>query len=108
MPTWTDALPDHALGPDDLRPVEIDGHEIVLYRVDGEVFATDNQCTHGTAQLCEGFLLGHEIECPLHQGRFDVRTGQPTAEPACAPLRCWPAKVEGGRIWLQLRDTDAP
>ena len=67
---------------DDVIGVVVAGRDIALYGVDGEVFATDNICTHGHARLCEGFLEGHEIECPLHQGRFDVRTGMPTCAPA--------------------------
>ncbi len=62
------------------------GREIALYSVGGELFAADNQCSHGNARLCEGFLLDHRIECPLHQGRFDVRNGAPTCEPAAAAL----------------------
>lgn len=45
---------------------------------------------------------GHEIECPLHQGRFDVRDGKPLCEPVTAALRRYPVKVEGGRVFLQL------
>ena len=51
------------------------GHDIALYSVDGAVYATDNLCTHGNARLCDGFIEGLEIECPFHQGRFDLRTG---------------------------------
>ena len=52
-----------------------------IYTVGDAVYATDNICTHGQARLCDGFLDGHEIECPLHQGKFDVRDGRPTCEP---------------------------
>ena len=48
------------------------GHEIALYDVDGDVFATDDICTHAYARLSDGWLDNGEIECPLHAGRFDV------------------------------------
>jgi naphthalene 1,2-dioxygenase system ferredoxin subunit len=67
-----------------------------------EVFATDNLCTHGPGRLSNGFLLDHEIECPLHQGRFDVRSGQATCEPATDALRTYPVRIEGGRVFLRL------
>jgi naphthalene 1,2-dioxygenase ferredoxin component len=70
--------------------------------VEGEVFATDNLCTHGHARLCEGLLLGHEFECRLHQGRFDVRTGAATFEPAQEALRGCPVKIDGGRVYIAL------
>ena len=78
------------------------GRDIALHCVEGVPFATDNVCTHGAGRLCEGFLEGHEIECPLHQGRFDVRSGQPMGEPATLPIRVYAAKVDGGRVWVDL------
>lgn len=99
---WTDLLAADALVPDDVTTVDGPAGEIALYSVHGQVWATDNRCSHGNARLCEGFLLDHEIECPLHQGRFDIRNGQPTCEPAAEALRCYPVKIEGGRVWLQL------
>ena len=78
------------------------GREIAIYRVDGSVFATDNSCTHGHARLCEGFLEGHEIECPLHQGSFDVRTGAATGAPAEIALATYPARLAADRVELEL------
>lgn len=54
------------------------------------------------ARLCEGFLESHEIECPMHQGRFDVRTGALTCAPAVVPIRVYPLKVEGGEVFIAL------
>ncbi len=101
-PSWTDLAAEDQLRDDDVVAVPGPAGEIALYRVAGQVYATDNQCNHGNARLCEGFLLDHEIECPLHQGRFDIRDGAPTCEPVSAPLRTYPVRIEGGRIWLQL------
>ena len=99
---WIDAAAQSDVPQDDVIGVAVGGHQIALYSVDGDVYATDNTCTHGHARLCEGFLEGHEIECPLHQGKFDVRTGQPTCAPATEALRSYPVKVEGGRVWLAI------
>lgn len=86
----------------EVMPVSADGHDLALYCVDGQVYCTANLCTHGNAFLSEGFLIDAEIECPLHQGRFDVRTGQPTCPPACEALRVYPVTVEGGRVCVEL------
>ena len=102
MSNWIDAAAESDVPQEDVTAVVVDGREIALYGVEGEVFATDNICTHGHARLCEGFLEGHEIECPLHQGKFDVRTGQATCAPATEGLRSYPVKIEGGRVWLAL------
>lgn len=103
MPThWIDAAARDDVPQDDVIAVSAGGREVALYGVDGEVYATDNICTHGQARLCEGFLEGHEIECPLHQGKFDVRTGAPTCAPVTEAIRSYPVKIEGGRVWLAL------
>lgn len=100
--SWIDAAAQDDVPQDDVIGLAVAGRDIALYSVDGEVFATDNTCTHGHARLCDGFLEGHEIECPLHQGKFDVRTGQATCAPVTEALRSYPVKIEGGRVWLAL------
>ena len=79
------------------------GQEIALYGVEGSVYATSNICTHGDARLCEGFLEGNEIECPLHQGRFDVITGNAVLEPVTGSIQTFPVKIENGKVLLQIK-----
>ncbi len=100
---WTDAASVDELPDDDVTGLEVGGRDIAVYKVEGEVFATDNTCTHGQARLCDGFLEGHEIECPLHQGRFDVRDGRAMCAPVTEGLRCYPVRIEAGRVLLDLR-----
>lgn len=99
---WVDALSADELPTDDVVGAVVEGRDIAIYTVGEAVYATDNVCTHGQARLCDGFLDGHEIECPLHQGKFDVRDGRPTCEPVTEGLRSYPVKVEGRRVFLQL------
>lgn len=99
---WMDAAARDEVPEGDVIGVAVAGRDIALYEVEGEVFATDNLCTHGHARLCDGFLEGHEIECPLHQGKFDVRNGRPTCAPVTEAVRSYPVKIEGGRVWLAL------
>lgn len=99
---WTDAAAVDDVPADDVIAVLVGGNEVALYSVEGNVYATDNICTHGHARLCEGFLEGHEIECPLHQGKFDVRSGKPTCAPVTEAIRSYPVKIEGGRVFLSL------
>ncbi|HEU0202641.1 MAG TPA: non-heme iron oxygenase ferredoxin subunit [Burkholderiaceae bacterium] len=99
---WIEAAAADAVPSDDVIGVAVAGRDIALYSVEGEIFATDNICTHGHARLCDGFLEGHEIECPLHQGKFDVRSGKATCEPATEDLKSYPVKIEGGRVYLAI------
>ncbi|MBL0094352.1 MAG: non-heme iron oxygenase ferredoxin subunit [Piscinibacter sp.] len=99
---WVDAMSADDLPADDVMGLALAGRDLALYTVGSEVYATDNICTHGHARLCDGFLEGHEIECPLHQGRFDMRNGKPICEPVTEALRSYPVKVEGGRVYVQI------
>jgi len=99
---WVDALSAEDLPTDDVIGVVVAGRDIAIYTVGDAVYATDNICTHGQARLCDGFLDGHEIECPLHQGKFDVRDGKPMCEPVTDALRSYPIKVDGPRVYLQM------
>ncbi len=100
--SWRDVATLDDFAASDAIAVSVGGRQIAIYLVDGAVFATDNACTHGAALLCDGFLEGHEIECPHHQGRFDVRTGAATGAPATIALGTYPARLERERVQLQL------
>lgn len=99
---WIDVLGTAELPTDDVVGVEVAGLDIAICTAGDAVYAIDNICTHGQARLCDGFLDGHEIECPLHQGRFDVRNGQPLSDPVTEPVRSYPVKVEGQRVFVRV------
>ncbi|MGY2486039.1 non-heme iron oxygenase ferredoxin subunit [Cupriavidus sp. CP313] len=100
--TWIEAALLSNVPQDDVIAVGVQGQEIALYGVDGDVYATDNICTHGHARLCEGFLEGHEIECPLHQGRFDIRNGAAKCAPLTENIRTYPVRIDGDKVYLDL------
>lgn len=83
-----------------------DGEPVCLYNLGGTIYATHDVCTHGQASLADGFVEAGEIECPLHQGRFDIRTGRATGAPCVTGIRTYPVKVEGGGVWLPERLAD--
>jgi naphthalene 1,2-dioxygenase system ferredoxin subunit len=99
---WTEVLDSDFLPDDDVVGVDVAGRQLALYVVNGEVYATDNICTHGHARLCDGFLEDYEIECPLHQGRFDIRTGKAMCEPLTVDLKSYPVRIEDGRVFVDL------
>jgi naphthalene 1,2-dioxygenase system ferredoxin subunit len=99
---WIDVLALDAVPQADVTSVMVGGRGIALYEVEGEVFATDNLCTHGAARLSDGFLEGREIECPLHQGRFDVCTGKAMCAPLTQDLRVYPVRIENKRVLVNM------
>ena len=99
---WLDAAALAHVPEGDVIAVQVAGKEIALYEVDGKVFATDNLCTHGHARLSDGFLEGNEIECPLHQGRFDVCSGKALCAPLAENIRTYAVRIENMRVMLKL------
>ena len=82
---------------------EVQGREIALYRLGDEVMATDARCTHGDASLCGGFVEPDgSIECPLHQGRFDIRTGRALCAPLTQDLAVHTVRLVDGRVQVQI------
>jgi nitrite reductase/ring-hydroxylating ferredoxin subunit len=83
--------------------VEAKGVSLAVYHLDGgEICVTSNVCTHAFAVLTDGWLEGHVIECPLHAGQFDVRTGKGLCPPIEVDLQTFRVKVEGGEILVDL------
>lgn len=99
---WIDAVAVDAVPEGDVVGVNVAGKDIALYEVEGEIFATDNVCTHGHARMSDGFLEGSEIECPLHQGKFDVCTGQALCAPLTENIRTYPVRIVERRVLLNM------
>jgi 3-phenylpropionate/trans-cinnamate dioxygenase ferredoxin subunit len=73
---------------EDRKPVriEIAGEPVCVARVDDQVFAIGDTCSHANVSLSEGEIDGFDIECWLHGSRFDMRTGAPDSPPAVVAL----------------------
>jgi naphthalene 1,2-dioxygenase system ferredoxin subunit len=99
---WTDAAARDEVPEGDVVGIQVAGREIALYEVEGEIYATDNICTHGHARMSDGFLEGREIECPLHQGKFDVCSGKALCAPLTENIRTYPVRIENLRVMLKL------
>ncbi|WP_306396033.1 non-heme iron oxygenase ferredoxin subunit [Telluria beijingensis] len=77
------------------------GEAVCLYLLGGDVRATQDKCPHGNASLSEGYIVDEMIECPLHQGLFDIATGEVRSPPCTVNLATYPVKVEDGVIYLE-------
>jgi 3-phenylpropionate/trans-cinnamate dioxygenase ferredoxin subunit len=85
-----------------VKVYEVQGRRIALCNVDGTFYAIDDVCTHDGGPLDQGELDGHQIECPRHGARFDVRSGRVLALPAVMPVRSYPVRVEDGVVKVGL------
>jgi nitrite reductase/ring-hydroxylating ferredoxin subunit len=94
----TDAVP-----PGEGRRVRIDGLEpIAVFHVEGQFYVTQDTCSHASASLVRGWVEGFQICCPVHDGRFDVRTGAALCFPATEAIKTFPASVQDGAVWADL------
>ena len=93
----TDDVPDGQV-----KIYQVDGRQIALCNVGGEFYAIDDVCTHDEGPLGEGELDGHEIECPRHGARFDVKTGRALTLPAVMPVKAYAVRVAGDDVEVQV------
>ena len=104
----SDAAWVRACGTDDIEPEDVlrfdhAGRTFAIYRTpDSAWFATDGLCTHEQVHLADGLVIGDVIECPKHNGRFDVRTGAAKGAPVCVDLRTYPVRVDGDSVLLRI------
>jgi len=100
--TWHPVCKLADLDPEDVTPFEVAGTAIAVCLVEGAAQAFADRCTHEEVALSGGFLMGAEIECPLHGARFCVRTGRCLSPPATVDIAVYPTRVEDGVLYVQL------
>lgn len=84
-----------------MAQIQIEGlPELVVANVDGTFYVLDDECSHGKASLAQGSLLGCEVECALHSGRFDLVSGRATRRPAKKPVTAYECVVEGDELYV--------
>ncbi len=93
---------------DDLKPgemmyVEVGDDPVCLINLDGEFYALSDICTHQEASLSDGEIVGDEIECPLHGGAFEIRTGQPASFPVVVPVEKYRVRVVDDEVQVSVK-----
>ncbi|MCR9136062.1 MAG: Rieske 2Fe-2S domain-containing protein [Alphaproteobacteria bacterium] len=97
---WQDVIAVADLERGDATPVTFGRRELAIYDTQDGITVSLARCTHGAANLCDGYFDGIHIECPLHQGLFDARTGAAKAAPARIGLKMIEARVENGIVQI--------
>ncbi len=88
--------------PDEKLFIEINGMEIVVININGELFAIGDKCTHDGGPLGDGIIEGYQIVCPRHGARFDVRNGRALTLPAVKDTPSYPVKIDGNDVLLGI------
>lgn len=96
--TFHKVLDAAAIALGEMHHVEIGARMIAVYNLAGAFYATDDMCTHEFAFLSDGMIDGDIVECPLHGGKFDIKTGRAAAPPCTAGLTTYPVRREGSHL----------
>lgn len=100
---WLEICAAADLGPADVIRFDHNKRTYALIRdEEGALYATDGICTHGNTHLAEGLVKGKIIECPKHNGRFNLADGSPARAPICRGLATYPLEERKGRLWLNV------
>lgn len=92
---------------EDIEQIKVGPLAIAVYRAEGNFYATQDLCTHERAYLSDGILIDCIVECPFHQGRFDVRSGKAMSAPAFVALKTYPLKIVDGKIYVNVTRAEA-
>jgi len=99
--------PTSEIAENSVKSFEIGSNVIAVYNIGGAFYATDNECTHGAASLADGILEDDIIECTLHFGAFNVKTGEAVQAPCFTALRTYKVAVKDGQVCVDLEKTAA-
>ncbi len=77
---------------------------VALFRIENDIYAIGDRCSHAEASLAEGEVWGMSVECPRHGSEFDLRTGEALTLPATKPVPTYQVTVEDGTIYLSLEE----
>ncbi len=82
----------------------IDGKDIAIFNVDGEIYAIDDSCPHSGASLFRGTLLdGYMLKCPAHGLSFDIRSGCMKYGTGMA-VRTYTSKLVDGEVVIDFSE----
>jgi chlorite dismutase/nitrite reductase/ring-hydroxylating ferredoxin subunit len=99
---WVEVCPleDFAVG--ERKMVYLNGQQIALFNVEGQLYALGNRCSHARGPLSEGEveIEGCTVTCPWHYARFDLQTGRVVDGIAAAPVRAYHVEVRAGMIYV--------
>lgn len=82
--------------------VTIGDTRIAMFRIEDDVYAIGDRCSHAEASLAEGEVWDRTVECPRHGSEFDLSSGEPGSLPATEPVPVYPVTIEDGTVYLEL------
>jgi len=101
---WISVCDASELGTEDVVRFDYERKTYAVVRdAEGRYYATDGMCTHGSTHLADGLVKGGIIECPKHNGRFNLKDGSPARAPICRGLATYPVEVRDRKVTINLK-----
>jgi nitrite reductase/ring-hydroxylating ferredoxin subunit len=100
---WLDLAAETEVPEGDLIEARAGDRVLALYKINGQLHATDGLCTHEQARLCDGLVSGEVVECPRHNARFHIPSGKVLRRPAKIDLLVHEVRVENGRVLVKIK-----
>lgn len=100
---WMDVCAASELRNADALRFDYGRKTFAIYRdAESKLYASDGICTHGNNHLADGLVIGKTIECPKHNGRFNLIDGSPARAPICRGLATYPVEEVNGRLRINV------
>jgi 3-phenylpropionate/trans-cinnamate dioxygenase ferredoxin subunit len=103
MEDWIEVCAAEDIEEEDVIRFDYEDQTFAIYRTESnEYYASEGYCTHEKFHLADGLVMGNVIECPKHNGRFDIPTGKAKRAPVCVNLQVFPVKVEADKVFIKI------
>lgn len=104
MAEWVEAATEAEFAETDRKLVDLGGmNQVGLFKVDGKYWAISAWCSHMRATMVHGPLEGHELMCPLHGARYDIRNGAALCFPATSNVPTYKTRIKDGTILVKVK-----
>ena len=100
---WVPTVDESAIQENSVNPVFPKGVSIILIKKDGQIYALRNRCAHMACTLAGGRLDGHTLQCPCHEWKFDITTGEFLAAREIT-VPTYECKSQDGKIFVKMEE----
>jgi len=101
---WLKACDVQDIDVGEVRQIKNGDYFIALYHIEDGFYATQDACTHAVASLADGYVEDGMIECPLHAGKFCIKTGRAKSLPVSVGLKTYSVRVEGSDVYIGIEE----
>ena len=88
------------------KKVKVDGVAVAVVRIDDEIFAIADKCSHADVRLSDGIVVCEtkQLECIRHGSAFSLQSGHPDTLPATQPVAVYPVSVVDGEVIVNVKE----